>query len=270
MNTIFRRNPDDPITEQDLRNLTETEWLVTNGLGGYASGTISGTLTRVFHGYLIAALPTPLGRTMMLNDIMEHIVLPDGSRVQLNGERTVNGEYSGGSKYLTSFRLDGGLPVWIYEIDNVTLEKRLVVPHRQNTVYLTYKIVYGTGSLKLELTPGLNMRQHEAPVSTPTTPYQLTVRENRYELTKATGDFPPLRLTWLGKNATFGISFRSISDVIYSIEQSRGYAYQGDLWSPGSFSAEISPSEEATLVASTESWEVMGALTPAQAWGRRA
>src|ERR1700759_2337389 len=138
MNRTFERNPDDPITEEVIRTVKDTEWLVTNGLGGYASGTVSGTLTRVFHGYLIAALPTPLGRTMMLNDILEHIVMSDGTRIQLNGEKTLSGEYLGGSKYLTSFRLEHGLPVWIYEMDNLTLEKRLVVPHRQNTVYVNY------------------------------------------------------------------------------------------------------------------------------------
>ncbi len=67
------------------RRSQETEWLVTNGLGGYASGTVGGALTRVFHGYLIAALPTPHGRTMMLNDMVETVVLPDGSSLRLNG-----------------------------------------------------------------------------------------------------------------------------------------------------------------------------------------
>src|ERR1700736_3894577 len=53
--------------------LVEKEWLVTNGLGGYSAGTLAGVITRGFHGYLIAALPTPLGRVMMLNDLLEKI-----------------------------------------------------------------------------------------------------------------------------------------------------------------------------------------------------
>src|SRR3954470_13300508 len=126
MNTIFRHTAGTELSSQEVTALAETEWLVTNGLGGYASGTIAGTLTRVFHGYLIAALPSPLGRTMMLNDILEHAVFPDGSRIRLNAEQTAKGEYWGGSKYLAAFGLEGGLPVWIYEINGVTLEKRLV------------------------------------------------------------------------------------------------------------------------------------------------
>jgi len=50
---------------------------VTNGLGGYAAGTVSGAITRGFHGYLVAALPSPLGRMMMLNDVVEQITTPD-------------------------------------------------------------------------------------------------------------------------------------------------------------------------------------------------
>jgi predicted glycogen debranching enzyme len=266
MNTSFQRNPSDPLSEEILHSLKETEWLVTNGLGGYASGTVSGALTRVFHGYLIAALPTPLGRTMMLNDLVEHLILPDGTRVQLTSEYTVEGQYIDGAQYLTSFRLEKGLPVWIYEINNVTLEKRLVVPHRQNTVYVTYRIVYGTGSLRVELRPAVNMRPHEAPVSTPITPYALEVRESRYELKKTGSDVPPLRMTWLGKEASFAIDFRTTKDLIYDVEKSRGYSYQGNLWSPGYFSVYISPCHDATFVASTESWEVISALTPQQAW----
>src|ERR1044072_4641457 len=63
------------------------EWLVTNGLGAYASGTISGVLTRRFHGILIAALPAPFGRMMMLNDLMEIVQLPDGSSVLLANQK---------------------------------------------------------------------------------------------------------------------------------------------------------------------------------------
>ncbi len=128
MNNIFTHNPNTPLTDEDFKTLTETEWLVTNGLGGYASGAIGGTLTRVFHGYLISALQAPLGRTMMLNDILEEIVMPDGRRFKLNGLITEGGDYRGGPPYLTNFGLDAGLPVWTYEVEGITIEKRVVLP----------------------------------------------------------------------------------------------------------------------------------------------
>ena len=67
------------------------EWLVTNGLGGYASGTLSGIITRRYHGYLVAALPAPFGRVMMLNELGERLELPDGRFVQLTGEERAGG-----------------------------------------------------------------------------------------------------------------------------------------------------------------------------------
>ena len=65
-------------TDEGRQSLVWKEWLVTNGLGGYASGTVAGTLTRRYHGLLIAALPTPFGRTMMFNSVWERLRWPDG------------------------------------------------------------------------------------------------------------------------------------------------------------------------------------------------
>src|ERR1044072_1187524 len=70
-------------TEGGRQSLVGNEWLVTNGVGGYASGTVAGTSTRRFHGLLIAALPTPFGRTLMLNALWERLRWPDGRVVSL-------------------------------------------------------------------------------------------------------------------------------------------------------------------------------------------
>src|SRR4051795_13447949 len=66
--------------------LLRREWLVTNGLGGYASGTLSGSVTWRYHGLLIAALPAPFGRTLMLNHLAESLHLPNGEVLQIGGE----------------------------------------------------------------------------------------------------------------------------------------------------------------------------------------
>src|SRR5207248_6838045 len=92
--------------------LLTREWLVTNGLGGYASGTIGGAVTRRYHGLLIAALPAPLGRQMMLNHLTEWLRLPDGTVVYFGGEERVGAEPAlHGAEHLTEFRLEAGLPV---------------------------------------------------------------------------------------------------------------------------------------------------------------
>jgi glycogen debranching enzyme len=69
----------------DAQILLQREWLITNGLGGYASGTLSGVITRRYHGLLIAALPGPLGRLVMLNHLTEQLLLADGRTIQFGG-----------------------------------------------------------------------------------------------------------------------------------------------------------------------------------------
>ncbi len=265
MNNLYTHDPKAPLSDQDVEALTRTEWLVTNGLGGYASGTIGGSLTRVFHGYLIAALQAPLGRTMMLNDILEEVILRDGARIQLNGLITENGTYRGGSQCLTNFSLDAGLPIWTYEVDDVTIERRVILPHRQNTAYLDYRVVDGKGAVRLQLRPAVNMRAHEAPVNTKIGLYTFTVRDHHYEL-RQSDDLPPLRLRLLGKEVAIAIDAQRIRDITYEVERRRGYIWRGDLWSPGYLAVELSPGHDATLVASTESWDIMAALDSRQAW----
>ncbi len=264
MNNIFTHQANTPLTEDERKRLFETEWLVTNGLGGYASGTVGGALTRVFHGYLIAALPTPLGRTMMLNDILELVVLEDGRIIPLNGLETESGEYADNVQYLTNFRLEVGLPVWTYEVEGSIIEKRVTLPHRQNTVYVNYRVI-GGAPVRLQLRPAVNMREHEAPVSSEIEPYTFTVRNHNYEL-RSSKNFPPLRIQLIGKAGAVTVDPHEIHDVMYDVERSRGYTWRGDLWSPGYWNVKIDGANDATIVASTESWEVMSALTPREAW----
>src|ERR1700733_11475251 len=83
------------------------EWLATNGLGGYASGTLSGVITRRYHGYLVAALPVPFGRVMMLNELGEGLQLADNRYVQLSGEeRGEDPVKLEAMEYISEFRLE--------------------------------------------------------------------------------------------------------------------------------------------------------------------
>ena len=254
----------DPAAAADA--LITREWLVTNSLGGYASGTVAGVITRRFHGYLVAALPNPLGRVMMLNELIERFTLPSGQVVQLGGEERAGSPVRiHGADFLNEFRLDEGLPVWRYRINGFLLEKRLMLPHRQNTVYVNYRVLEGDGAIKVVLRPSLNIRPHEQPVSTPITrPYMLTVVEDQYEVI-AQG-LPELRMILYGRGAALTIDRLRTQEVVYRIEESRGYEARGDLWSPGYFQCEISKGTPATLVASTEAWEVIRALGPEEAW----
>src|SRR5215471_3824145 len=86
-----RRIPWPVVDPNDAETLATREWLVTNGLGGYASGTVAGVITRRYHGLLIAALAAPLGRIVMLSHVAEHVRV-DGGRIELAGRvRTAAG-----------------------------------------------------------------------------------------------------------------------------------------------------------------------------------
>src|SRR5437588_5238154 len=91
--------------------LLSHEWLVANGLGGYASGTLGGVASRRYHSLLIAALPAPLGRQVMLNHLSEMVRLPDGKTFLFGGEERPGGALDlHGAEHLTEFRLERGLP----------------------------------------------------------------------------------------------------------------------------------------------------------------
>ncbi len=241
------------------------EWLITNGLGGYASGTVAGIVTRRYHGILIAALPSPLGRIIVLNHLLERAKLPNGRAYWLNDEPTSAKREGIGSLY--EFRLELGLPVWVYKVGGITIEKRIVMPYGQNTIHLCYRLVDGTAPVRLTVRPSLHFRPHEAPVSDQMHDgYRLTVQdEDRYELTGGT-EWPTLRLTSRGARTAFIVERRSIPEVLYATEESRGYEARGSLWSPGYFRAELQPDGAFSLVASTEEWDTVLALTTDQAF----
>src|SRR6478609_5514052 len=108
--------------------LLDREWIVTNGLGGYSSGTISGAITRRYHGLLIAALPAPLGRMVMWSHVSEFLRFADDDVVSLGAEERAGGQLNlGAADYLHEFRLENGLPVWTYHVRNLVLEKRILM-----------------------------------------------------------------------------------------------------------------------------------------------
>src|ERR1700753_56278 len=170
------------------------EWLVTNGLGGYASGTVAGALTRRYHGLLIAALPNPLGRTMTLNALSERIRLPNHD-VFFTGPNELAGVDPPGSLAPREFALDGGLPVWRYGVGGFVLEKRIFMVHRQNTVHVVYRLLAGPEPIRLALRPGMHFRSHDAQVSTPLAKkYVLTIADDNYEVCATDSGFPALRM----------------------------------------------------------------------------
>jgi predicted glycogen debranching enzyme len=268
MNDLVRTIPRPRDREDETESAGERpprrEWLVTNGLGGYASGTVAGVMTRRFHGLLIAALPAPLGRIMMWNHLLERVRLPDKRVVWLGDEDEVAGHNAADTRdHLLEFRLELGLPVWVHQFEGFTMEKRIVMPHLQNTVHVSYRLVDGAGTLRLNLRPSVQFRPHEARVDQPPPgPYTLSASGSRYELSSDTS-LPVLRMMLHGgARAALTLDEKGAPAVPYKMEENRGYDWIGSLWSPGYFRADLAKGDQVTLVGSSEPWDTVLAMTP--------
>jgi len=251
---------------EEARNQLTQEWLVTNGLGGYASGTISGAVSWRYHGLLIAALPSPLGRVVMLNHLAESLRLSDGRLLEFCGqESNPSDRMMSCGQFLVEFRLENQMPVWRYEMENIVLEKILVLLHGQNTVHITYRLLSGPESLQLELRPSMHFRRHEHSVSEAITrEYLFQAEASRYEVS-AGQDMPPLRMMLRGDRYTFTHDGGTRREIYYQKDADRGYESRGILWSPGNFTVHLNSGKDATLIASSETWNTMHALSPAEA-----
>jgi predicted glycogen debranching enzyme len=243
-----------------LQALVEHEWLVTNGIGGYSSSTVAGIVSRRYHGLLVAALPNPAGRTVMLNALFERVEETSGGgrRALLSLEPGVGNQAASlPIAELTEFRLDGGIPVWRYALANSTIEKRVFMPHRQNTVIVLYR-VSGADAVTLHLTPAVHFRGYEAPVSQPLHEHYAFTADGD-DMRLSTAGLPPLRLAVEG-GFQFIEDARRFEQVGYAVEEARGYEFRGSLWSPGTLVLPVEPGKTVALIASTEDPTIMRAM----------
>jgi predicted glycogen debranching enzyme len=249
-----------PLSGADWNARASREWLVTNGLGGYASGTLAGPPTRRYHAWLVAALPAPLGRMVLVTRLDE--------RVRFAGQRTewLSRYGDDASSPLSEFSLVAGLPHWRYQLDGLTIERRLFMPHHQNTVIVTYTVTRAGGPVRLGFRPLLHARQHEAPVDTPLPAEPMIVAHPRYLEVTFDPAVPPLRLAVRNRPATFTFEPQVTDDVKYGIEEERGYASRGPAWSPGYYKLDLTEGDHVMFVASTEPVADLEALTPEDAW----
>lgn len=142
----------------DLAAAESREWLVTNGIGGYASGTVASSQTRRYHGLLVAALQPPVGRTQLVSTYDE-IVHYAGADFSLATHRWSSGALDPkGFLLLESFRLEGTKPVWTYALADALLEKRLWMAQGDNTTYVQYALLRGSSAVDLELKALVNYR----------------------------------------------------------------------------------------------------------------
>ena len=241
--------------------LFEREWLVTNGLGGFASGTAGGIPTRRSHGLLVASLPAPLGRILMLNHLLETLAPADEAPLVLSGIETLD---ASSPAAVEGFRIENGRPVWTFARGGVRLEKRIVVSHQQNTARIVYRLTAADRPVRLALEPALAIRPHEGRVDQPPGAYTVHATGDGVEV-KGRAELPALRLlARAARPVGLGGAPRKL-ELIYRTERDRGYDWQGTLRTIGTFTLDLTPGEEASFTASTEDWNGLVEVSAAEA-----
>ncbi|MEI8002785.1 MAG: glycogen debranching enzyme N-terminal domain-containing protein, partial [Methanothrix sp.] len=207
---------------------TSREWLLANGLGGYASATVSGGNTRAYHGLLVAALQPPADRWLLLSSLDEEI----------EGALLANHQYPGvihpqGFKYLQEFRQDP-FPRFCYRVGETWIEKTIFMIRGENTTIISYKIRNGQGTMRI--VPLLHCRSFHAASALPGMSQEPlgagTIIGSRLR--------PDIRLTLLSDWAAYVPQETIYYNFEYEEERRRGYAWKEDLFSPGRFEIELS------------------------------
>jgi predicted glycogen debranching enzyme len=239
----------------DLSAALRREWLVTNGLGGYASGSLAGPNTRRYHGLLVAALAPPVERTVLVAGALEWAEYAGRRYPICTQEYADGGIQPNGYRYLQSFHLAGTLPVWIFALADALLERRIWMAHGRNTTCVRYRLLRGTGPIALELSPLLTYRDfHSLRIDTnapaiEADPAGITVRAfegARPYTVRVTGSPDASRRGAYTPGGTWYGFF------VHREETARGLDDRSMLYLPGTFTASLNPGESLTLVLSAE------------------
>jgi predicted glycogen debranching enzyme len=233
----------------NLDTAESREWLVTNGIGGYASGTVAGLLTRRYHGLLVAALKPPLGRTLLLAKLDETI-LYDNRSYSLDTNRWADGTVSPhGYQNIERFSLEGTIPLWRFAVADALLEKRVWMQQGANTTYVQYTLRRATQPLKLTLKAMVNYRDYHSDTQSNGWKMSIEQVEQGICVTAYPGAVPMYLLSDGGS--------ASIADNWYygfelAVERYRGLRDREDHLHAATFEVTLNPGEAIAYVASTE------------------
>ena len=223
------------------------EWLITNGIGGYAASTVVACNIRKYHGLLIAATLPPVGRIMTLSRIGEIVQLDDNPDAihELSVNQFPSRIHPEGYRYLTRFELDLTAR-WTYDVEGVRITKELLMPWGRNIVGIRYRVQAGGRKVALKLLPFLALRDFhsvrrrgaEWQVEHDAGCVAVTDGAHRAVIACDAGRFAPRADWWF--------------DHHYPIEAERGQEHLEDLFTPGAFAWEPGDGDQITLWAGVE------------------
>ncbi|MEM9266604.1 MAG: amylo-alpha-1,6-glucosidase [Cyanobacteria bacterium P01_F01_bin.13] len=226
----------------------QREWLVTNGIGGYGCGSISGVLSRHYHGLLVAALKPPLERTLLLTKLDEQVDYGEQSW-PLFCDRWADGSINPrGYQFIEQFCLEGTIPVWTFVCGDALIEKRIWMEQGENTTYVRYTLKRASQPLSLSLKALVNYRNHHS--STQGDDWQMQVNRHPHGVEiQAFDRAVPFYL--LANNAQVSPAHSWYRGYTLATEQYRGISPHDDHLHSTTFSVDLEIGQSFTLVAST-------------------
>ncbi|HUZ45198.1 MAG TPA: amylo-alpha-1,6-glucosidase [Terriglobia bacterium] len=244
----------------DLAISETREWLVTNGIGGFASGTVGGHLTRRFHGLLIAALHPPLGRTLLVSKFDE-IAGYDGKTYSLATNRWQGGAIDpDGYRQIEAFHLAGTSPVWTYALADARLSKTIWMEDGANTTYVRYKLESASSRLKLQIKALVNYRDFYCLTQAGNWQMDISRVENSLRVLAFEGAVPFYLLSSAGSFNPCQEWYRGYE---LANERYRGLDHQEDHLHAGTWAADLGPGDAVTIIASVDP---RASVDPEAAW----
>jgi predicted glycogen debranching enzyme len=233
---------------QNPKKSLEMEWLLSNGLGGFASSTPSCINVRKYHALLIAPLTPPTNRYMLLSGYHEKIIIDDKG-FTLSTPWVNRSEGEDDSNYLVNFRLDP-FPVFTYFCEGWEIEKRIIMPHEQNTILVRYRVLSGNGVIKLVAAPLLGFRDVHT-VSSEDISYEsvLEITDDAHFVFKPPEGCCSL---YFQHNAKEVIPCYKMRELYYPVEKSLGYDAKDNVLRGCEIIFEIEKGKPAHIIASLE------------------
>jgi predicted glycogen debranching enzyme len=235
------------------------EWLVTNGIGGYASGTIAGGMSRRYHGLLMAALQPPVGRTQLVA-WMDEIVRHGGTEFALATHRWASGAVEPkGFQHIEEFRLEGTTPRWTYVLGDARLEKRVWMQQGENTTYVQYSLLQGSAPLEMELKTLVNYRDFHATTHAGDWRMRVEPVEHGARIVAFNGATP---FYLMSAKAACEARHDWYRDCFFPLERKRGLDDHEDHLFAALFRAKVEVGESFAIVMSTEATPALDGEAP--------
>ncbi len=223
----------------------QKEWLVTNGLGGYAASTTLGINTRKYHGLLVAALQPPANRTVCLTKLDEDVLV--GRNVFQLGTNEFHGAvFPRGYQFLKEFSV-APFPRYVYNVQNIKVTKTVFMPTEKNAVAVVYQVLNGNGSpIELKIYPLLTCRHFHLVVNRTRSPLAFTQQQKKSKV-EVTFNNPQATITAQVTEGEFIDKPNWVEQLYYREEDKRGESSTDDCYQPGYFEVPVLSKQEKTF-----------------------